>query len=323
MKQLLPKIFALKAFLFIAMLVGNISGAWADEETIDFSTLGYENSVQYPTTTKGEVTVTFGDGSNDGKYYTTGSAIRIYSNGYAKFEANGATITKVALTFATTSGNYPTDEIGEWSSEGKTRSNLDSDCYWEGSATSVKITRTNASSGHWRLQKVTVTYSGTSNPAVATQTTINVPEDFNTDINAGTTAGQLTASVVAAEGEVIQNPTITWSSAKPDVATVDENGNVTLLATGSASIKAEYAGVTNEYKPSSDVFTFTVTNSDATVLTIAEVRAQGTGEVITKGIVTSNEGTTAYIQDETAGICVYGLSLTASEEVIVQGTLQD
>ena len=65
MKQLLPKTFALKAFMFIAMLVGNISGAWADEETIDFSTLGYENSVQYPTTTKGEVTVTFGDGIND------------------------------------------------------------------------------------------------------------------------------------------------------------------------------------------------------------------------------------------------------------------
>ena len=56
--------------------------------------------------------------------------------------------------------------------------------------------------------------------------------------------------------------------------------------------------------------------------TIAEVRAQATGDVLTQGIVTSRVGTTAYIQDETAGICVYGNStFNVGDEITVQGTL--
>ena len=62
----------------------------------------------------------------------------------------------------------------------------------------------------------------------------------------------------------------------------------------------------------------------ATPITIAEARNQATGSVFTKGIVTSCVGKTAYIQDESAGICVYGddnLNLTIGDEITVQGTL--
>ena len=60
-------------------------------------------------------------------------------------------------------------------------------------------------------------------------------------------------------------------------------------------------------------------NPDALV-TIAEARAQ-TGTVKTKGIVTSCVGTTAFIQDATAAICVYGSELTVGDEVRVVGTI--
>ncbi len=63
--------------------------------------------------------------------------------------------------------------------------------------------------------------------------------------------------------------------------------------------------------------TYTIT----TPSTIAEVRAQGTGNVFTQGIVTSCVGTTGYIQDATAAICVYGASLTVGNEITVAGTL--
>ena len=56
-------------------------------------------------------------------------------------------------------------------------------------------------------------------------------------------------------------------------------------------------------------------------MTIAEARAQATGSVFTKGVVTSCVGTTAYIQDATAAICVYGASLTVGDEITVSGTL--
>lgn len=68
--------------------------------------------------------------------------------------------------------------------------------------------------------------------------------------------------------------------------------------------------------------TYTILSS----ITIAEARTQGTGDVITSGVVTSfstaNSGNTAYIQDATAGICVYGnVNLTVGDEISVQGTL--
>lgn len=60
--------------------------------------------------------------------------------------------------------------------------------------------------------------------------------------------------------------------------------------------------------------------------TIAEVRAQGTGSVFTYGVVTaistSGSNTTAYIQDMTAAIVVYGeFSAEMGDEIQVQGTL--
>ncbi len=56
-------------------------------------------------------------------------------------------------------------------------------------------------------------------------------------------------------------------------------------------------------------------------MTIAEVREQGTGAVYTSGTVTSCVGTTGYIQDATAAICVFGTSLTIGDNISVQGSL--
>ena len=67
--------------------------------------------------------------------------------------------------------------------------------------------------------------------------------------------------------------------------------------------------------------TVTQTGNPNITMTIAEVRTQGTGNVYTSGIVTSCVGTTGYIQDETAAICVYGSSLTVGDNITVQGSL--
>ena len=59
--------------------------------------------------------------------------------------------------------------------------------------------------------------------------------------------------------------------------------------------------------------------------TIEEVRAQGTGSVFTKGVVTSVSGKNAYIQDATAAILVYSNSnitdLAVGDEIKVSGEL--
>lgn len=59
-------------------------------------------------------------------------------------------------------------------------------------------------------------------------------------------------------------------------------------------------------------------------ITIAEARTQETGEVLTAGTVTSVNGTTVYIQDNTAAIVVYGdNNLNVGDAITVQGTLTD
>ena len=59
--------------------------------------------------------------------------------------------------------------------------------------------------------------------------------------------------------------------------------------------------------------------------TILEARTQATGDIFTQGIVTSVNGKTAYIQDNTAGIAVYNsaanLTVSVGDEITVSGTL--
>ncbi|MBO6248427.1 MAG: hypothetical protein J6N54_06415, partial [Bacteroidales bacterium] len=132
---------------------GSGSEVDGDVETLDFAAQGFENGEQYPTVEGEIMTVTFGDGGNNGKYYDTGTAMRIYGGGYVEISAS-KTIVKIVYTFATTKGHSPVDDYtvntGSFTS-GTTAT-------WTGSATSVKLTR-DSGSGHWRLQKVEVTYA--------------------------------------------------------------------------------------------------------------------------------------------------------------------
>ena len=122
---------------------------------ITFSSLGLDNGTQYlsPFVIASGVTVTFSGGENDGKYYDTGSGIRTYGNGSFTV-ACGNGITQIELIFS--GSNKPTAnnvvDTGSYNSDTS---------IWTGSANSVTFTRPSGS-GHWRLQKITVTYGGQS-----------------------------------------------------------------------------------------------------------------------------------------------------------------
>ena len=100
---------------------------------------------------------------------------------------------------------------------------------------------------------------------------------------------------------------------------------IAFTCTANEAGTARTATVTLTYTYNRETVTKDVTITQAAnpnyVMTIAEVRAQGTGDVITEGIVTSCVGTTGYIQDATAAICVYGAELTVGDEIRVSGTL--
>lgn len=181
------------------------------------------------------------------------------------------------------------------------------------------------------LNEIRITWVPDEDPAVATTVTIDGTNLTNTDVYVSTEAGSLSATVMAGSNPV-PGAAITWTSNNTNAATIDENGVVTLVAAGSTTITANYAGETGTYKPSSATYNLTVTNSaPVALMTIAEVRAQGTGDVYTKGIITylTNTNKNAYIQDATGAICVYASTnnywtnngYAVGDEITVSGNL--
>ena len=143
---------------------------------------------------------------------------------------------------------------------------------------------------------------GSTDPSVATTVTIDDSGLTNTNLFDGTAAGQLTATVSAGEN-VISGATVTWSSSEEDVATIDANGVVTLVDEGTTTITASYAGVANQYKPSSKTYTLTVINEDpnAKVLWSEDFGNYSSGDAPSGGTynyVCANGGSTTKIYNE-------------------------
>ena len=144
-----------------------------DDVVFTFSEMNLENGVAYtePFTQNG-VSVTFGGGGNNGKYYTTGAGIRIYGDGFVTVSAQQS-ITKIAYVFqetTATSGSgsnqvtfYTYPIADDWTVSGGSFT-YGAASEWTGSAGSVTLTRATGA-GHWRLQKVVVTCDDTPAPA--------------------------------------------------------------------------------------------------------------------------------------------------------------
>ena len=118
----------------------------------DFSAQGYANAAEISNVSFDGVTVTFdkGTNSNSPKYYTTGTAVRVYGSNTITVEADGKTITGVTFTFGKDDGgesaNAITADSGSYASPS-----------WTGSAKSVTFT-IGGTSGHRRIAAIEVSY---------------------------------------------------------------------------------------------------------------------------------------------------------------------
>ena len=108
----------------------------------------------------------------------------------------------------------------------------------------------------------------------------------NTDVYVGTDAGSLSASVTY-EDSPVEGAAVTWSGNNDEVATINATtGAVTLVAAGSVTFTATYAG-NGDYAGNTATYNMTVTNSDPDApgtennpYTVAQARAAidaGTG----------------------------------------------
>lgn len=116
---------------------------------IDLSKQNFKNQQEIKEVTSDPVSLIFNKGSNTNspKYYTTGTAVRLYG-GNTMTVSSSKTIVKVELTFATGENNNTITTDSESYSNGT----------WTGESNSIKFT-VGGKSGHRRVQKVSVTYN--------------------------------------------------------------------------------------------------------------------------------------------------------------------
>ena len=156
----------------------------ASAASIVFGDLDLGNGVQYSDPFDGgNFTVTFAGGGNNGKYYTTGSGIRVYGGGTMTVAAKSGNVTRISIAF---DGNFKPESkdvvnCGTYDPETGV---------WTGKFSSVTFTRPSGN-GHWRIQSVDATVEagtpinpGGDDPVVPEDALDNIAElTVNTNID--------------------------------------------------------------------------------------------------------------------------------------------
>lgn len=152
------------------MLAAGIFAASAAETTIDFAAQGWDNAQAVTSATADPISITVSQ--NDGKtapaYYTSGSALRMYSGNSISFAAPaGTTITKIDMvlasqTYAFADSDGYTATSGTFTADPKTARAAT----WTGSAESLEITIKNQQNSdpkpawpQFRICSLTITYN--------------------------------------------------------------------------------------------------------------------------------------------------------------------
>nr|MCR5534918.1 hypothetical protein [Bacteroidaceae bacterium] len=338
------KILRYSLLVLLALICGNMNA-----ETIVFGNLNLENGVKYSDPFDGgNFTVTFAGGANDGKYYTTGSGVRVYANGTMTVAAKSGVITQVVITYDGT--NKPTDDsvISEGSYDVESGT-------WTGSATSVVFTRPSGN-GHWRVKSVEATVN--SGDQTKTGTSVELSGDYVTRFTPGKDGDEtpLPTATVKANGNVLEGATATWSLKMGDNWVMGEeepsigNGKVYIpnQSNGDLILTAKYAG-DNTYEASSKSYTLKVYKGYLSIRSILEdfptiggdswkdkeakwnkgelislwqVDAQSQTEFTPKEtLVTYANGSHTYIKDDYGSVLLYGSGLGFKQGDKISGDL--
>lgn len=310
----MKKTILFKTMLLLCALIVGSSSAWAEEKesslifTAACGGSGTADDGAVWTVTSDGTESSFDSQYGKGIHYGTGSA----QVGYIQLSTSdiSGTITKVVVNASTASGVTATVSVtvggSSFGGAAQSLSSTAANYTFTGSASGEIVVRVEKPAKAVKalyVKSIVVTYlsSEPSDQSVTTTVTIDGSGLTNTDVYTSTAAGQLSATVKAGDDD-IEGATVTWASSNENVATIGETtGIVTLVAAGTTTITASYAGVENEYKPSNNTYELTVTNSDPNVpgtlnnpYTVAQARAAidaGTGVtgVYATGIVSKIE----------------------------------
>lgn len=282
MKQHLLKNSFLRGVLFLLLCAVGLGNAWGEEVTVTFdaSKQGYTNTqvINNVTITDG-ITVTFDKGTNSNtcKYYTTGTAIRVYGGGYFTIASTIGKIIKIQLTFGSGDGsNAISKDSGTYYSSTGT---------WEGSSERITFT-IGGTSGHRRIKTIAVTYEKDANAPAAESLTISGTAS-NTTYYVGDTPSAEGLEVIATyndESTKDVTSSVSWSF---EPATIQSN---TKSVTATASYGGKEASTTYNITVKSIANTAESAYSVAQACTLIGAGKGLSEEVYVKGIVSQIDG---------------------------------
>lgn len=293
-----------KILLSLCALIASVSG-YATEFTFDFSQQGYANQQDFDGKTidlTNGVAATFskGTGSSTPKYYSNGTAMRIYG-GNTMVLSSSVSITKIVFHYDgsnTATKDNSTFTPGEYDYETHT---------WTGNTKSITLSNI-ATGGHIRIISLDITLSDDG---------VIIP----------------TPTITPATGVYTepQDVTITTTEGLGIIYTLDgstpEDGNGTAVTTNTVSFKVEKSttvkAITYDIAdPDNHSSVATSVISIPVKKTIAEVHAEGAGnDVIINGNIVATADGGFVIADETGLLYTYksGHGLAVGDVVTLMG----
>jgi len=190
------------------------------EVTIDLTAQNFSNQQEVTKVSDNNnlVTVTFDKGTNNNtpKYFTSGSAVRVYGGGYFVVSSK-LKISKIEITFGSSDGsNAITTDCGTYSNG-----------TWTGESNDVKFT-VGGSTGNRRIAKFTITYIQED---IIVPPSVELTED---EILLNVNDELLLEKTITNEDNVEYS--LTWSSSDDSIVSVDQTGIIKCLKTGVAYI---------------------------------------------------------------------------------------
>ena len=284
MKRLTQQAFLVLLLAFVVLPM------WAADETITFSQL-YSADETVNVVSANNFTLTFakGSGSTAPKYYSNGSAVRMYNaNTMTIVAAANTTITGITFTFSGSSYSLSgTFDVGTKSSDNSA---------WSGNATTIVYT---CGSSQTRIQSMTVTYtvSGspqpaapTFDPASGTASTTDITVTMSTTTSGATIRYTIDgAAPTASTGTVGTTATITGVGEHTLRAVAVKNGVASTVASATYTITNPSSGGENRYVLVTDASTLQAGDK----LIIASSAAAGSAYAIANTQKSGNRPATA------------------------------
>ena len=198
------------------------------------------------------------------------------------YHANGSnTITVKSLTDATINSISMTFNSDSYSNVSVTvdgNAVSATDGTWTINSNEFILGNGNSSNIQVQIKELVIDYTPAGGQADTRATTkVTLTKGYATTGEVGGRIALPRYTVTTAIGSVLESAIVTWESSNTNVATIDaENKVINLIAAGTTTIKATYAGDETNYKPSAASYTLTVNSQAITITSLYELQNQVT-----------------------------------------------